>query len=122
MKLSSSFVVATLSVLASWHAAPAVAGPYSDAVRIEEGCDANGQLGAMAFAARPVNAGQMSQTDLESAAEAWMSANNLMARMPNALLARIAHDTVIYAFTKAPDARNAYGHGWGECMDEYGPQ
>lgn len=101
--------------------APAHAGEWSDAARVQQGCDAAGQLGVEAFDARPANAMQSSQSFLRAEAQVWMAENNLMEKLGSSPIAAISEKTVVHAFTRAADAHDAYMYGWGQCMDKYGP-
>lgn len=102
--------------------ATAAAGPYSSASRVQQGCEAAGQIGQEAFAARPPDAASSSQSFLRAEAYVWMVQNNLMQQLGSTPIAAIAQKSVYFAFTRAPDAQSAYMYGWSHCMDEYGPQ
>lgn len=97
------------------------AGPYSDAVRSQELCQTMGQMGMLAYRARPASAPQMSSDQLHDAASASMDQVNATQQLPGGVEGRIIRQTVDHAFMSAPDAQDAYGYGWGHCMDEYGP-
>lgn len=103
-------------------AVPAHAGPYSDASRVQQGCDAAGQIGVEAFTARAAYPAHSDPSFLHAEADIWMVQNNLTGQLGTTPIAKIAKKAVYYAFTRAPDAHSAYMYGWSRCMDEYGPQ
>lgn len=115
-------VVAALLWAGSMLALPAAqAGPYMDAVRVQQTCQSIGEVGASAFQARPSTAGIMDSFDLESAARVWLQRMDALQPIPAGREGDIIRDTAMYAFTRAASARDAYEYGWARCMDVYGP-
>lgn len=103
-------------------AGAAQAGPYTDAVRTQQGCEAAGKMGEIAYQARPANASQMSPDDLKAAANNWLEQVNAIRPIPGGEQGRILRKTVEHAFVDAQSDKDAFTYGWAQCMDVYGPQ
>ena len=101
--------------------ATALAGPYLDAVRVQQACRSIGELGASAFQARPSTAGIMTRFELRSAAQVWLQQMNTLHPIPEGREGRIIRATAMHAFTAALSPQDAYDYGWARCMDAYGP-
>ncbi len=99
----------------------ALAGPYLDAVRVQQACRSIGELGASAFQARPSTAGIMNRFELRSAARVWLQQMNTLHPIPEGREGRIIRATAMHAFTAALSPQDAYDYGWARCMDAYGP-
>ncbi len=113
----------SILALASALSAPAAqAGPYSDAVRTQQGCGSLGQIAATAFQDRPADIASMTGDQRAAAAGQWLNQSGLADSIHGAQLQQLLLKAVFHAFVDASSTQDAYGYAWGKCMDVYGPQ